>query len=115
VFSVVGEVLFKGKVWVGNRLYDTDWILGECRSLACLFGKVRLMVWSLGIWVWFGLGYVLRCFGFSTGAGGFCFLVLSFRRRGGAAVGNGIVCLGSTSLVHIPACVRLLVLFLNIR
>jgi hypothetical protein len=59
------------------------------------------MVRSLGILVWLGL--VFRCFGFSTGAGGLIVLVLYFLFDA-ATLG-----LDWTSLVHIPACVRLLV------
>jgi hypothetical protein len=60
------------------------------------------MVWSLKILVWFGLvWFSLSCFGFSTGAGGFIFLV--FFQFDAATLG-----LDWTFLVHIPACVRLL-------
>jgi hypothetical protein len=87
----------------GNRLYDADsgWTDAD-RSLVCWFGRFGLMVrWSE---IWFGL--VSRFFGFSTGAGGFNVLVLSIRRFDAATLG-----LDWTFLVHIPACVRLLLFF----
>jgi hypothetical protein len=88
----------RGMGWDGNRLYDADSGSMEAdRSLD--FGRVGLMVWSLGILVWLGL--VFRCFGFSTGAGGFVCLV--FFLFDAATLG-----LDWNSLVHIPACIRLL-------
>jgi hypothetical protein len=79
------------------------------RSLACLLvWEVRVngvVVENFGL-VWFGLVLSLSCFGFSTGAGGFIFLV--FFQFDAATLG-----LDWTFLVHIPACVRLLFFLLR--
>jgi hypothetical protein len=71
----------------GNRLYDADsgWTDAD-RSLVCWFGRFGLMVRWSGIW----FGLVSRFFGFSTGAGGFIFLVLSIRRFDAASSGIGL-------------------------
>jgi hypothetical protein len=89
-------------------LYDADSGRMEAdRSLVCWSGRFGLMVWSLKILVWFGLvWFSLSCFGFSTGAGGFIFLV--FFQFDAATLG-----LDWTFLVHIPACVRLLFFLLR--
>jgi hypothetical protein len=90
-----------GGMGMGMGIDCTMRILDGRRSLACLLGRLGLMVWSLGIW--FGLvWFLVFFFGFSTGAGGFIFSG-PFFLFDAATLG-----LDWTFLVHIPACVRLL-------